>query len=180
MCALAGFSSYDHAAAMPVALVDPIAWLSAENARHRQLCDMLADVSKLRTASPALLRRLAETLATEMALHVADEAEDLFPRLCQRMEADDEIARVLGILTADHDADQSAVRDLQQAFSAAAEAGVGPADWPGLGAMIGQFITHERRHIALVNAVVLPIARLRLTPSDQHDMARSMAARRAH
>jgi iron-sulfur cluster repair protein YtfE (RIC family) len=164
---------------MPAAPVDSIAWLSAENARHRQLCDTLADVAKLRIASPALLRRLAETLATEMALHVADEADDLFPRLRARMEADDEIVRVLGILTADHDADQSAVRSLQLALSDAADAGVGPAEWPGLAAMIEQFITHERRHIALANAVLLPIARLRLTPDDRDGMARSMAARRA-
>ena len=179
MCAPAGTSPDDDTPGpLHLAPVDSIIWLSDENALHRELCDTLAHVATLRIASPSLLRRLAMTLATDTALHAADEAEDLFPRLRQRMEADDEIAAILGILTADHDADRSAVRDLQQALLAAANAGAGPAQWPGLAAMIGQFITHERRHIALVHAVLLPIARLRLTPEDQQAMARSMAARR--
>ena len=37
---------------------------------------------------------------------------------------------------------------------------------------------HERRHIALENAVILPIARLRLTPQDLHALSTRMAARR--
>lgn len=166
------------AVAMVLGPLDAVAWLSAENARHRHLCDELAHVATQRTAPPALLRRLAEGMATDVALRVADEADDLFPRLRARMEGEDEIARVLGILTADHEADQLAVGELQLALTAAAKAGVGPAESPGLAAMIEQFITHDRRHIALVNAVLLPIARLRLTPGDQQDMARSMAARR--
>lgn len=125
--------------------------------------------------SPARLRLLADALAKDTALHVADEADDLFPRLRKRMEAEDDIARVLGVLTADHDAERAAVRNLQLAI-AAADAGDGPED---LGMLIDQFVTRKRRHIALVNAVLLPIARLRLTIEDQCAMARTMAARRA-
>lgn len=173
-------SPHDADVSLPAspAPVDALGWLAAESARRRQLLSTLAESAALRTASPASLRQLAATLAAELALHVADEAEDLFPRLRERMEADDEIARVLGILTADHDAAQSAVRDLRAALLAAADAGVGPAASPGLPMMIAQFVTHERRHLALVSAVLLPIARLRLTPEDQLAMARSMAARR--
>jgi hypothetical protein len=181
MDAPAGFSRSDAGTRPLSALpVDPIAWLAAEIARHRKLCDTLAHTAGMPAAAPALLRRLAAELATDMTLQLADEADDLFPRLRARVEADDDIARVLGILTADHEAEQAAARDLQLALVGAANAGVGPAAWPGLATTIGQFVAHERRHGALVHAVLLPIARLRLTPDDQLAMARSMAARRGH
>ncbi len=181
MNAPAGFARDDDGPRPLSALpVDPIAWLSAENARHRQLCDTLVQTVSMQTVAPALLRRLAAALMTDEALHVADEADDLFPRLRQRAEVNDDIKRVLGILTADHDAQKAAVRDLQLALVGAANAGTAPAECPGLAAMIGQFVAHERRHSALVNAVLLPIARLRLTPDDQQDMTRSMTARRSH
>lgn len=180
MCAPPGFSPEDdNASPAPTPIVDPIAWLFAENGRHRELCDALAHVATLEVAAPARLRRLADALAVDTALHVADESDDLFPRLRERMDPDDDIARVLGILTADHDAEQSAVRELQPALAAAADAGAGPAAWPGLATLIGQFVARKRRHVALVNAVLLPIARLRLTLDDQCAMARTMAARRA-
>lgn len=176
MCAPTGFSPDDDGAPpAPARLIDPIAWLAAEHGRHRELCDMLVHVATLPIASPARLRRLADALATDTALHVADEAEDLFPRLRERMEPDDDIARVLGILTADHDAERSAVCDLQLALAAPAASG----EFEDLGTLIDQFVTRKRRHIALVNAVLLPIARLRLTLEDQCAMAHSMAARRA-
>jgi iron-sulfur cluster repair protein YtfE (RIC family) len=178
MCAPTGLAPEDDGPS-PTPLVDPIAWLFAEHGKHRELCDALAQVATLPIVTPARLRRLAGALATETALHVADEADDLFPRLRARMEPDDDIARVLGILAADHDAERSAVRELQPALLAAADAGAGPATWPGLAALIGQFVDRRRRHIALANAVLLPIARLRLTLDDQCAMARSMAARRA-
>lgn len=169
----------DGPSAAPAPMIDPIAWLFAEHGRHRETCDELAQVAAAAVTSPARLRWLAAALARDTALHVADEADDLFPRLRARMEPDDEIARVLGILIADHAAETVAVRDLHADLCAAADAGAGPAAWPGLAAQIGQFIARKRRHIALVNAVLLPIARLRLTPDDQRDLARTMAARRA-
>jgi iron-sulfur cluster repair protein YtfE (RIC family) len=176
MCAPSGFSPDDDGAPPAAApLIDPIAWLAAEHGRHRELCDTLVHIATLPITSPARLRRLADALATDTALHVADEAEDLFPRLRERMEPDDDIARVVGILTADHDAERSAVRDLQLAF-AVADAG---GELEDIGTLIDQFVTRKRRHIALVNAVLLPIARLRLTLEDQCAMAKSMAARRA-
>lgn len=160
-------------------LADPLAYLFAEHWRHRQYCRALEEAAGMRAVPPGLLRRLSDFLGADMAMHVRDEEEDLFPLLRQRAEPDDDIDRVLGILSADHDADRAVARDLRQQLQAAAEAGIGPAARPGLAETIGRFVAHKRRHIALENAVVLPIARLRLTEEDQQAMSRSMTARRA-
>lgn len=180
MCAPAEFAR-DHIgpSPAPTSLVDPFAWLAAEHGRHRALCDTLSHIATLEIRSPAKLRRLAAHLTDDMALHVADEADDLFPRLRERMQPDDEITRVLGILTADHEIERSAALVLAHALGAAADTGICAADHPTLATLIEQYVAHKRRHIALMNAVLLPIARLRLTLNDQNNMARAMASRRS-
>lgn len=162
----------------PAPFVNPIDWLAAENARYRALCITLGQVAILPIAPPAKLRKLATMVTAIKELQIADEADDLFPRLRERMESDDDITRTLRVLSADHDAERWAADDLRVALIAAADAGIGPSAWPGLAMQIEEFVTRKRRHIALVNAVLLPIARLRLTLDDQSAMARTMAERR--
>jgi hemerythrin-like domain-containing protein len=165
--------------APPELLADPLAYLFAEHWRHRQYCRALGEAAALPAGPPALLRRLADFLGADMVLHVRDEEEDLFPLLRQRAEPEDDIGRVLGVLSADHDADRALARDVRTQLMAAAETGAGPASWPGLANKIGRLVTHKLQHIALENAVVLPIARLRFTPEDQQAMSRTMTTRRA-
>lgn len=160
-------------------LADPLAYLFAEHWRHRQFCRALEDASNMPAVPPGLLRRMVDFLRIDMALHVRDEEEDLFPLLRLRTEPDDDIERILGLLHADHDADRSMGLELRQQLEAAADAGAGPAACPGLTDMIGRFVAHKQRHIALENGIALPLARLRLTQDDQAILSRAMAARRA-
>ena len=171
---------HDVEAAPAELLADPLTYIFAEHWRHRQYCNALEEAAAMQAVPPGLLRRLADFLRIDMARHVQDEEEDLFPLLRQRAEPEDDIERLLGILSADHDADRAIVRDLRRQLEAAADAGVGPAARSGLAETIGRFVAHKRRHIALENAVALPIARLRLTKADQKAMSRAMAARRAN
>jgi hemerythrin-like domain-containing protein len=170
---------HDVEAAPGELLDDPLAFLFAEHWRHRQFCRALEEVAAMAAVPPGLLRRLAAFLGADMAVHVQDEEEDLFPLLRLRAEADDGLERVLGILGADHDAGLALARDLRTRLAEAAQEGIGPAAAPGLPESIGRFVAHKRRHIALENAVVLPIARLRLTPEDMAAMSRTMTERRA-
>lgn len=169
---------HDVEPAPPELMSDPLAYLFAEHWRHRQFCRALEEVATMHAVPPALLRRLADFLRVDMALHVRDEEEGLFPMLRARAEPEDDVLRILGILSADHDADRQLARRLRERFEAAAEAGNGPAAEPDLADLIGRFVAHKRRHIALENAVVLPIARLRLTTADLAALSRTMIARR--
>lgn len=159
-------------------LDDPLAYFFAEHWRHRQFCTQLSELSGARTAPPAQLRALAGFLENDFALHAEDEENDLFRLLRIRCEAADDIERVLGILTADHGADRGLAAALCSGLSKAAAAGVGPLLQPGLSDLIGRFVTHKMRHISLENAIVLPIARLRLTRQDCLSLAAAMKARR--
>lgn len=170
---------HDVEAAPGELLADPLAFLFAEHWRQRQFCRALEEVANMPAVPPGLLRRMAAFLAADMAIHVQDEEEDLFPLIRVRAEPEDDLERILGIVGADHDAGRSLSRDLRKRLAEAAENGAGPAAEPALADSIGRFVAHKRRHIALENAVILPIARLRLTAEDQAAMSQSMTARRA-
>lgn len=164
---------------IPTALMaEPLNWLFAEHYRHRQFCGLIERIA----ASPTLMR--AETqealafLRHDLPLHIVDEEDDLFPLLRRRCEPADELDRALGSLSADHRDDIEAVAQLVRLLEAALRLERPIAANPRAQRQLRAFVARERAHIALENAVVLPIARLRLTQEDLDVFSRRMAARR--
>lgn len=162
----------------PDLLAEPLNWLFAEHYRHRQLCAL---IDRIGTASLVLAEEIGEAiqfLRIELPLHILDEEEDLFPLLRRRCEPEDDLERTLGLLAADHSRDASEAEELAAVLEAALRTGRPPGGDLAIRRRFSEFAAHERRHIALENAVVLPIARLLLTPEDLGGLARRMAARR--
>lgn len=159
-------------------LAEPIAWFFAEHYRHRQACKLIEDVAAAMVFDRQRLVELVDFLEHDLPLHVIDEEEDFFPLLRRRCEPEDDVERVLGMLSAEHRNDvvqAHAVRDHLRACLVSARApGLDPAQRR---AMIA-FATQERRHLGLENAIVLPIARLRLSQDDLTTLGRRLAARR--
>ena len=164
---------------LPAELVhEPLNWLFAEHYRHRQLCRLIERVG----TATVLLREEADEILTflrrEMPLHVIDEEEDLFPLLRRRCLPEDELGALLGALSADHHDDQERASALVTVLEKAVADGIAPGHDRESRCLFTDFAMLERRHIALENAVVLPIARLRLTDADLQALSRRMAARR--
>ncbi len=157
---------------------EPLNWLFAEHYRHRQLCRLIERVG----TATVLLRDEAEEILTflrqDMALHIIDEEEDLFPLLRRRCLPEDELGPLLGALSAEHRDDMEQTRTLSALLERALIAGQPPGHDLETRRLFTDFALHERQHIALENAVILPIARLRLTPRDLHALSTRMAARR--
>jgi len=157
---------------------EPLNWLFAEHYRHRQLCRLIERVG----TATVLLREEAQEILTflrqDMALHIIDEEEDLFPLLRRRCLPEDELGPLLGALSAEHHDDMEQTRTLSALLERALITGQPPGHDLETRRLFTDFALHERRHIALENAVVLPIARLRLTPRDLHALSTRMAARR--
>lgn len=168
-----------HIEPMPKELMhEPLDWLFAEHYRHRQLCTLIERVA---TASLLLRDETAEIidfLRYELPLHIIDEEEDLFPLLRRRTQPEDELDKVLGVLSADHKADAVNAANLRDLLEAALRTGVPPGHTPENRRLMLAFAAGERRHIALENAVILPIARLKLGPDDLRKLALRLAARR--
>ncbi|WP_339930204.1 hemerythrin domain-containing protein [uncultured Brevundimonas sp.] len=165
--------------ALPQGLVhEPLNWLFAEHYRHRQLCRLIERVG----TATVLLREEAEEILTflrqDMALHIIDEEEDLFPLLRRRCLPEDELGPLLGSLSAEHRDDMEQTRVLTALLERALSEGQPPGHDLETRRLFTEFALHERRHIALENAIILPIARLRLTPRDLRALSTRMAARR--
>ncbi|WP_210325924.1 hemerythrin domain-containing protein [Oricola nitratireducens] len=163
------------AAPSPEQLVAPLDYVFAEHFRQRTLCwmiDRIADEQKRDEEGIAAVLRF---LRHDFGQHVVDEEEDLFPLLRRRAEPEDRIEEVLGELSQEHAADKQDADAITEGLS---QAIVGKRFTKALRALLHRFAANERRHLIVENAIVLPLARVRLTGDDLRNLGRRMAARR--
>ena len=165
-------------AASTALLSDPLDFFFAEHFRQRKLCNLLERLALAEAVDARLAAEVLGFLQHDMVLHVEDEEADLFPLLRLRCPPEDGIERVLTALAAEHAGDRHLAelvirglqRTLQEAQPIAAQAGLREA-------MI-DLARNERRHLALENAVVLPLARLRLATADLAALSANLMRRR--
>lgn len=164
---------------LPPELVhEPLNWLFADHYRHRQLCRLLERVGNATVLLRDEAREIVDFLRHDMPLHIIDEEDDLFPLLRRRCQPADELGALLGALSAEHRDDLEQARALASGLERALTDGQAPGRDRDTRRLFTEFALHDRRHIALENAVVLPIARLRLTAADLRSLSVRLAARR--
>lgn len=162
----------------PKALLErPLEWFVAEHDRHRQVCVMMEDMAAQPEPNRGGMALVADFMAREMPLHVADEEEDFFPLLRRRCQPDDRIDKILGMLSREHRQDVGRVDGIG-GLLARCMSGGRSLDTAARH-RLRRFALHERRHLGLENAVVLPIARLRLGAADLAELSAGLTARRA-
>lgn len=159
-------------------LSDPIAWFFAEHHRHRQFCDLMQRTSMVTTYDEVVLSWLLDFVAHELALHVLDEEEDLFPLMRARAQPEDDLDKVLGRLSGEHAKDLTRAAAVRRHLEACLRQQVPISRNNVRRRALESFAIHERGHLALENAVVLPIARLRLTERDLVELSSRLASRR--
>ena len=158
---------------------EPVDYLYAEHFRQRVVCKFLEEIAFDPTARNAA--RLASIvlayLEQELPHHVADEEQDLFPRLRGRCGAADNAGRMLDMLSEEHRRDGDLCEAALEGLRALTE-GRQPDQGAAFVRAAAAFAETQRRHLAWEDEVVLPLARERLTSEDLVDMGRSMAERR--
>ncbi|MCF8505864.1 MAG: hemerythrin domain-containing protein [Caulobacter sp.] len=159
-------------------MASPLDFFFAEHFRHRQLCGLIDQLSKTTFFDPGPIAEVVDFLRFEAPIHIIDEEEDLFPLLRRRCLAEDEVEGVLGVLSAEHKADGLLGKVVRTYLERCLETRAAPGATHEGRRDLAAFATQERRHLALENAVVLPIARQRLTAEDLAGLARRLAARR--
>lgn len=168
-----------HIEPLPPELVhEPLTMLFAEHYRHRQLCKLIDRVGTATILLRDEAQEILDFLRHDMPLHIIDEEDDLFPLLRRRCQPADELDAVLGALSAEHRDDLEQSRTLTRALEQAMSDDQAPARDRTTRRLFTDYAQHERRHIALENAVVLPIARLRLSATDLRSLSTRLAARR--
>jgi Hemerythrin HHE cation binding domain. len=168
-----------HVAETPDALLsDPITWFFAEHHRHRQFCDLMQRASMATTFDEEVLSWLLDFVVHELALHVLDEEQDLFPLMRARAQPEDNLDAVLGRLSGEHAKDLTRAATVRHHLAICLRQQTPISRNNVRRRALESFAIHERSHLALENAVVLPIARLRLTERDLVELSNRLATRR--
>lgn len=157
----------------------PIDFICADHYRQRVLCDILDSLvfEPDRDSARDDMAAVLAYLRTDLPLHVADEEEDLLPRLLIRAEPGDRIRRMLLVLSEEHESDRELVARLVRAIEPIV-AGDKPPDDASFLKTAAAFAATQRRHIDWEERVVFPLARMRLTRDDLAEIGQEMAARR--
>lgn len=167
-------------APVPEKLLDsPLDFLVADHVRQRAVFELIEWLAHARTLDRNLVTEVLRFLENDMVAHVVDEEIDLFPLLRLRCKPEDEIEQTLENLSAEHAAKARTAVEIRAGLVEALEAGCPIADILGLEERMLDFSTGEQRHLALEYAIVLPIARARLSEDDLRDLGAQMIRRRA-
>ncbi len=162
---------------LPAALLRrPLDYLMADHHRQRVLCRLADELAAMARPDAELMETVGAFVSRDMAIHVIDEEQDLFPLLRRRAVPEDAIDAILGRLAAEHASGGILAARLGQALGEAALTGRLLDRSTRLD--LKELARSEREHLALENAIVMPLARLRLTAGDLRALSLRMAARR--
>jgi hemerythrin-like domain-containing protein len=157
---------------------DPIGWFLMEHERHRRFCERMRKASTETNFDEELATWLLDFVVHELAQHVWDEEQDLFPMLRARAPAEDDLDPVLRRLATEHARDLGHAETVRDHLEICLRRRVAIGRSAPRRRALQAFAAQELRHLALENAVVLPIARLRLSPADLAELSQRLAARR--
>lgn len=165
---------------VPAGLVaDPLNWFIAHHRRHRQLCRLIESLATREDFDAPTIHVVCDYLKLEAPLHLQDEELDLFPMLRARCADMDDVNPVLLQLLAEHRIDGEEATEILERLERCLAVSAAPGGIQETRDALTQYAAHERQHLALENAVVLPIARLRLTENDLRELSERLGQRRA-
>lgn len=170
----------DLAAAMmppPLSLLrNPLAYIAAEHGGQRALCNLIENFAGTPDFDHEVARAILRYLGRDFSRHVRDEESDLFPILRERCLPEDEIEIVLARLHAEHRDEKRLAGGVEHELTMLLEQKKPILDL-ALRERLFQYARSLRRHLALENSVVLPLARVRMTQADLAKLSTAMRNR---
>lgn len=162
-------------------LLEPVDYLFADHCRQADMCEALrcfVDHYFDAPSDPALAADILSCLDNELNLHIEDEEQDLFPRLRACSKPEDHFPELLRLIGREHDRDQSLASEVRAGLSDVVH-NRPLADPDRFCRAATALAASHVSHLEWENAVVLPLARKRLSAQDLEDMGRAMAFRRS-
>jgi hemerythrin-like domain-containing protein len=157
-------------------LATPLEFLSQDHLRERQVCSLIDHLAFSVAFDPAAAKTVLRFVNEELNVHMRDEADDLFPLLARRCPAEDGIGPAIARIRTDLDEATRLLPELRAALARCLDTGseLSTEDRQ----VLTRFAGHVRRHLAAENAILLPIARARLTRRDLQMLSLHMRSRR--
>ena len=155
---------------------EPLDYIFAEHFRQRVLCNVLELIANGGRPDRKLVAASIKFLLNDLAPHIQDEEQDLFPLLRRRAKPDDRVSELIDQLSEEHAADKLDVQDIIDGLQALLRRTVKVQ--ASFARLLKRFVANERHHLTVENAIILPLARLRLTREDLWSLGHRMAQRR--
>lgn len=154
----------------------PLDAISADHLRERQICTVIDGLALADTLHPPAARQVLRFLNAELNLHLRDAAEDLFPLLARRCTHEEAIEATIDRIRADQDQAMRLLPEVRATLAACLDSGAGLT--AGGRALLTRFAAHLRRRLVAEHAILLPMARARLTRADLRTLTKHMRSRR--
>lgn len=161
-------------------LREPLDFMIADHRRLRKVCHALdtLDVTSEVPLSKEITDVIFAYLSDDLLLHIADEEVDLFPAVLAAPGVGQDLADLISVLTRNHAIELSLASDviiiLRRSRPNADEHG----KILQIARVLATFTECIRRHLAVEDDVLLPMARRHLTVTDLEKIGRAMAERR--
>jgi hemerythrin-like domain-containing protein len=158
---------------------DALDIIEHEHRIQAELCDSLEHIADglPNDVDCKLCLQVVHALRFEIPLHHRDEECALFPLIERRALPSDNIHDILARLALEHATDESFTSELLESLEILGN-GEKVKNPDMVGYMLRSFFESYRRHIHWENAVVLPLARLRLKPEDVVELGRAITLHR--
>lgn len=158
---------------------NPLDLIAHAHAIQVQMCDAMERIADglPDDIDRRLCAQVAACLQFDLPLHHQDEETALFPLLKVRALPDDGLEGILDRLASEHSSDTDFASEIAENLDVLGQ-GKGTTNPDMLGYMLRGFFERYRRHVQWENALVMPVARLRLTQEDLETLAARMESNR--
>lgn len=160
----------------PAMLGAPLNVIAADNLRERQICAVLNRIAASDVLDWDLAQEALRFLTDKFGIYMRDETEDLIPLLRRRCPPDENIDRTIMRLKSDQQGAQALLPQILSMLADFLYANRVPTRTEA--ALLFGFTRHTHRHLITKNAILLPLARVRLTDLDLESLCLRMQARR--
>jgi len=152
----------------------PIDFLAAEHTRARSLCSMIDTVAEAATPDKVAMTRVLDYLETDLPAHIHAEVDYFFPVLRLHCPMEDEIGPAIEAVADEHEATIKILPGLACVLRQHLVDGLACTEVER--DQLHDLAAHVRRHVVLTNAILMPIAKVRLSEADLLSLRTSMLA----
>ncbi|WP_299775853.1 hemerythrin domain-containing protein [uncultured Tateyamaria sp.] len=156
-------------------LRNPLDFIAEDHLRLRTMCGELDRLVEATGIEDGAITVMIENLNKELPLLLADEDHDLIPKVLSRAEPEDELPKLIERLEQEHAVISAHLKTATTGLAALVPA-TDMSDQ--LREAMRNLASATRRHLTLENAVLLPLARARLTKEDLHELRSATLRRR--
>lgn len=166
----------DHKPTDPAMLRAPLDFIAADHLRERLICCDLDGLAASGRLDRELARGALRFLNEELGVHMRDESEDLFPLLLRRCPPEEDIDCVIRRIRCDQETARTLLPQIRSVLADCLDADRVPTR--RVIAVLLCFTRHARRHLIAETALLLPLARVRLTARNLESLRLRIQARR--